>query len=542
MALFFFAYKITILETEIQLLYMTNIFTLFLTISFVFLQNILAQSNFQNKTIDSLETNDVAVGDKITLLEKSIFTAESLRKKMGFSAYLGDVYFDIEIYDKAYLYYTKALQIAQEKQLTNNIGSYYEGLGKIQLRIGNLESSLDFHTKAYNVFSEDNNEKRKTVALANIAVIQSNIGPIEKAILTLKSLSENKYFDNRSKANALMTLGNIYLEKLEIPTQAIRHYTEALALLNKSPDKTMQVMLLQNMAEAEIAIEEHDQALEYNKKSESILTQHPNLELQASLHKFYAEIHHAKKNYKQAYIHLNLQQKYNDSLANTTTRLKIANINTVKELEKHQADITLQKNKVNALERDKIIGNLKMTILFISLILIGLIAYLFIKKSKSRIKTLKSEKIEINDKLDFNKNKIEKMALNISTSQEYVASFSKKIKDILTRISDKKSKDEITQLLRDLQSYKVVNDNKKELQTYLNRINDEYLYNLTKKYPSLTKEEQHLCSLIFLNLKNKDIANLLNLSVRSIENKRYRIRKKMELNTTQSLNEALNNL
>jgi len=521
---------------------MTKIFTLFLTLSIVFLQNTLGQSNDINKLIDSLETSDTPVSDKITFLEKNISTTENPLKKMEFAAYLGDVYSDIEVYDKAYLNYIKALQIAQKKQLTNNIGSYYEDLGRIQLRIGNLESSLDFHTKAYEIFSKVNNQKRKTIAAANIAVLQSRIGPIEKAILTLKKFSENKNIDNRSKANTLMTLGNIYLEKLEIPIKAISYYTDALTLLNETPDRTLQIMLLQNIAEAEIALKKYDLALGYNKKSEKILTQHPNLELQASLHKFYAEIHQAKKHYKQAYNHLNLQQKYNDSLANTATLFKIANINTIKELEKHQADIILQKNKVSALERDKIISNLKTTILLISLLLLGLITYLFIKKSRSRIKILRSEKTAITDKLDFNKNKIKKMALNISTSQEYVESFSGKIKETLSRINDKKSKAEITKLLHDLQSYKIINDNKKELKTYLSKVNDEYLFNLTKKHPSLTKEEQHLCSLIFLSLKNKDIANLLNLSVRSIENKRYRIRKKMNLRTTQSLNEALNNL
>jgi len=521
---------------------MTKIFTLILIISIVFSQKTLAQTKPTNKIIDSLETNNVPVAGRITFLEKNIATTHNPLGKMEFSAYLGDVYSDIEIYDKAYLYYTKALQIAQKKQMKNHIGSYYEDLGGIQLRIGNLESSLDFHTKAYDIFSEADNQKRKTIAAANIAVLQSKIGPIEKAILTLKKFSENKNIDNRSKANTFMTLGNIYLEKLEIPIKAISYYTDALTLLNETPDRTLQIMLLQNIAEAEIALKKYDLALEYNKKSENILALHPNLELQASLHKFYAEIHQAKKHYKQAYNHLNLQQKYNDSLANTATRLKIVNINTIKEIEKHQADIVLQKNKVNTLERDKIISNLKTTILLISLLLLGLIAYLFIKKSRSRIKTLRSEKIEITDKLDFNKNKIKKMALNISTSQEYVESFSGKIKDTLSRISDKKSKTEITKLLHDLQSYKIINDNKKELKTYLNQVNDEYLFNLTKKHPYLTKEEQHLCSLIFLSLKNKDIANLLNLSVRSIENKRYRIRKKMDLNTTQSLNEALNNL
>jgi len=277
---------------------MTRIFTLFLTLSIVFSQNTIAQSKFSTKIIDSLETNTIPVSDKIKLLEKNISNTEDLHTKMEFSAYLGDIYSDIEVYDKAYLNYTEALKIAQKKQLINYTGLYYQKLSRVQLRIGNSESSLDFHTKAYDVFSEVNNQKQKTIALANIAVIQSKIGPIEKAILTLKNLIKDKNFDEKGKANSLMTLRNIYLEKLKIPSEAINYYTEALLIINNSSDKTMQVMLLQNMAEAEIALEKYDTALKYNKKSELILTQRPNLELLASLHKFYAEIYNAKKNTK----------------------------------------------------------------------------------------------------------------------------------------------------------------------------------------------------------------------------------------------------
>lgn len=513
-----------------------------LIIYFTFATISYAQTNDAIKIIDSIKAISISVDRKITLLEKNISSEKDTHTIMINAAALGDLYLIIEAYDKAYEFYTKALQIAQNKELKFYIGDYYHYLGKIQLRTGNLQSSLESYTKAYEMFTVTNNHKRKIFALGNIAVLQSRIGPIEKAITTLKELSTHENLDPRAKANTLMTLGNIYLEKLDIPEKAIDYYNQALRLIEKKPSKILQIMLLQNIAEAHIKLNNYDKALSSNKKSEVILKQASNLELQASLHKFYANIYQEKKQYKKAYNHLNLQQKYNDSISNSTTLLKIANINAANELEKHKSDTTLQKNKITNLEKEKTISNLKTTILLISLLLLGLVTYLFIKKSRYRIKTLSDEKTEIIDKLDFNKNKIEKMALNISTSQEYVTSFSEKIKDTLTRITDKKSKDEITKLLRDLQSYKTISNNKKELKSYLEKVNDEYLFNLTKNYPDLTKEEQHLCSLIYLNLKNKDISNLLNLSIRSIENKRYRIRKKMNLKTTQSLSNTLNNL
>ncbi|PHS10553.1 MAG: hypothetical protein COA88_02070 [Kordia sp.] len=519
---------------------MNRVITLIIYFTFTIIN--YAQTNDAIKIIDSIKSSPISVDKKITLLEKNISSEKDTYTIMINAAVLGDLYSIIEAYDKSYEFYIKALQIAQSKKLKIHIGDYYQDLGKIQLRTGNLRSSLDFYTKAHEMFTLTNKHKRKIFALGNIAVLQSRIGPIEKAITTLKKLSANKDFDHRAKANILMTLGNIYLEKLDIPEKAIDYYNQALRLIEKKPNKTLQIMLLQNIAEAHIKLNNYDKALSSNQKSEVILKQASNLELQTSLHKFYASIYQEKKQYKKAYTHLNLHQKYNDSIANSSTLLKIANINAANELEKHKSDTTLQKNKITTLEREKTISNLKTTILLISLLLLGLVTYLFIKKSRYRIKTLSDEKTEIIDKLDFNKNKIEKMALNIATSQEYVTSFSEKIKETLTRITDKKSKDEITKLLRDLHSYKTISDNKKELKNYLEKVNNEYLFNLTKNYPNLTKEEQHLCSLIYLNLKNKDISNLLNLSIRSIENKRYRIRKKMNLETTQSLSNTLNNL
>jgi DNA-binding CsgD family transcriptional regulator len=48
-------------------------------------------------------------------------------------------------------------------------------------------------------------------------------------------------------------------------------------------------------------------------------------------------------------------------------------------------------------------------------------------------------------------------------------------------------------------------------------------------HPSLTPNDLRLCAYLRLNLSSKEIAPLLNISVRSIEIKRYRLRKKMEL-------------
>jgi len=67
----------------------------------------------------------------------------------------------------------------------------------------------------------------------------------------------------------------------------------------------------------------------------------------------------------------------------------------------------------------------------------------------------------------------------------------------------------------------------------------EFKLRLTEAYPSLTKMEIRICTLLRMNLKSQDISQLTCLSERNIENHRYRIRKKMELKKEQDLAQEL---
>ena len=58
-------------------------------------------------------------------------------------------------------------------------------------------------------------------------------------------------------------------------------------------------------------------------------------------------------------------------------------------------------------------------------------------------------------------------------------------------------------------------------------------------HPTLTKNDLKLCAYLRLNLSSKEIAPLLNISVHSVEIKRYRLRKKMGLNRSQGIVEYI---
>lgn len=61
-------------------------------------------------------------------------------------------------------------------------------------------------------------------------------------------------------------------------------------------------------------------------------------------------------------------------------------------------------------------------------------------------------------------------------------------------------------------------------------------------YPQLTNNDLRLCACLKLNLETKEIASLMNLSIRAVENSRYRLRKKLNILPSQNLNEFFLNI
>jgi len=58
---------------------------------------------------------------------------------------------------------------------------------------------------------------------------------------------------------------------------------------------------------------------------------------------------------------------------------------------------------------------------------------------------------------------------------------------------------------------------------------------LLKKYPNLSQAELKLCALLVLNISSKEIGELTNRSIRTIEFTRFNIRKKMNLSADENL-------
>ena len=74
---------------------------------------------------------------------------------------------------------------------------------------------------------------------------------------------------------------------------------------------------------------------------------------------------------------------------------------------------------------------------------------------------------------------------------------------------------------------------------YFNIIYDGLLDKLRAAYPSLSKTDLKICVYVKLNLSTKEIADLMNISSRSVEMARYRLRKRLDLPPGQDIGEFL---
>lgn len=199
--------------------------------------------------------------------------------------------------------------------------------------------------------------------------------------------------------------------------------------------------------------------------------------------------------------------------------------------------------------------------LLLYLLLIAVISYLYYKWNKIRYiqkLALQEEELKHQNKIlefqlmaenELNSKEYEKhiLELEVKTKSSEVVGKSlslakqsemlESIEEILNYQTDFNTlKSEIKKII------KINAINKHEWETFeenLNQIHNQFSINLSKEYPSLTAKDIKLCIYLKMNLSSKEIAPMMNISFRSIEIQRYRLRKKLNLTKEENLSKFL---
>lgn len=141
-------------------------------------------------------------------------------------------------------------------------------------------------------------------------------------------------------------------------------------------------------------------------------------------------------------------------------------------------------------------------------------------KTQKKIVQLKNERLE--EEVESKNRELAISTMSIIKKNEFLNA----IKDQLKENSETP---QIRSVIRTIDRNINNSDDWKFFEDAFNNADKDFLKKVKVLHPELTANDLRLCAYLRLNLSSKEIAPLLNISVRSVEVKRYRLRKKMNL-------------
>lgn len=113
------------------------------------------------------------------------------------------------------------------------------------------------------------------------------------------------------------------------------------------------------------------------------------------------------------------------------------------------------------------------------------------------------------------------------------------LKELRKLLKNTESKNKLYEIFRKLHQNKIGEEYLKVYDVNFEKIHNDFFKKLKEINPKITRRELRLCAFIKMNLSNKEIAPLLNISVRGVETARYRVRKKLDIEHETSFNDFL---
>ncbi|MEO9021884.1 MAG: triple tyrosine motif-containing protein [Ginsengibacter sp.] len=161
--------------------------------------------------------------------------------------------------------------------------------------------------------------------------------------------------------------------------------------------------------------------------------------------------------------------------------------------------------------------------------------HLKLEKSEKEIIKLQNEKLA--NEVKFKNKELADATMHLVERDSALV----KVKDELQKLYKKTGNNhDIKKTLLLLKDVEQNNSNWEQFVSHFNEVNNDFLKKVKKQYPSLSGNDIKVCTYLKLNLSSKEIAQLMNISVRGVEISRYRLRKKLDIPQGESLNDFLN--
>ncbi|MBN2777795.1 MAG: tetratricopeptide repeat protein [Bacteroidales bacterium] len=436
---------------------------------------------------------------------------------------IGDIY-DFQKQDSLALkYYFESLSIAERIGSQHQKAQNFNNIAVVFKRT-NSNLSISYFNKAIEIYLQLDMQDNLGVCYNNLGTLHRNLNNIDSAeVYMIKSMRIRE------------STGNLQGFAISLNNLAYLNYEKALSTED----------LVQSNFYYNTAIEYAKKSLEVSKNLNSLYTRSNSY---GTLTQIYLEL----ENYEEAMNYQSLYFVTRDSIFNIDKAAVIEDIEAKYQVSRKNAEII-------ALESEKELSKIRnaqfYTIVFgiVSLLSIFL-TLLIIKRRKDKMIYSQKEQILLNQEkltnselekkrlkekellseIDFKSKQLNTHALNMIQKNTILNDVKTEIKNIYSDIPEKYRKS----LQRIINKISFAQNSEKDwekFKLYFEQINKDFYDKLKKINSDLSDNDLRICALIKLNLSPKEIAKVLNIAPNSIKSSRYRLKKKLALDTKDDL-------
>jgi tetratricopeptide (TPR) repeat protein/DNA-binding CsgD family transcriptional regulator len=456
---------------------------------------------------------------------------------------IGSVYNILGDYEKSIKYLVMATDILKREKHVDKLPAVQQKLANTYLAQKNFDFAIDLYKECLPQFKRIGQLKNYYLTLGNLAEAYIHQAKFKLAIETLnESIDGAEYFKDKS------ILGITYA-KIGSAEEGLNHHDKALAAYDKATNLMIESGSNRVVRIAGEYIELLAKHKQYKKALETIARVDPldmfeksNPEDRIVYKKAVADAYSGSDNTTAAIKAYQQTIAIKDSLAEADRSKAIAEVQakfqTELQLEKNHSLTANNKSLKTSLEAEQTRRWMYITAGLAALLLAFFSArtyWLTSKLQKVKLKTLEAEKNMIQQQhlheqelTNAQKDTIDEKQRELTSTALRMAN----LQDNLNQLIDKCNSGEISRvadLKKELQLLSKQEDYWKQFETRFNHVHPEFSSSLQTRFNKLTKNDIEFCSLLKLNLSNKEIASLLQISHESVITKKYRIKKKMEI-------------
>lgn len=485
----------------------------------------------------------------------------NLHDLMGYGDMLGNiagVYLALGKYDQSIAHSFKVLTIQEELNGTLGIGTSYNNIGVIYYNQGELDKALEYYKKGLETREQVGDREGIGSSYLNIASVHKDQGRFEQAKDYYFSGLEIKreLGDRYSEAKILLELGDIkHINGKE--EEALELFNQSLEIREMIKDQRGTSNSLYYLAHYYYDLGDYNQAIALGERSRKI-----SVELGLAKETFQAskvlsdsykkqgkyekalELFESYKVHYDSVMNLNnitalSQQEYNyisrkNAIIDSIQDSNIKKINDAK-FASQQAELSEERTKKYTLLSGSIV-----------LLILSIIMFRLYKRSLEQKRIIQIQKTEVEEQRErlsqelASKNKeLTNFALHLSQRNDFLREMKRDLSGAFRTTDLTAIQSRLKEISLKFQQYSNDNKEEREFITKLESLNETFYENLSDKIPNISEKEKRLCSMIRLGLTSKEIASIVNISPKSVDVSRYRLRLKPGLPRGGDLKEFL---